>query len=381
MSVPLRGLAISDLLVGGATPEAVEGFLGAHEFPIREGLHTTFVYRGAAESVLLGHWLFGIASAREMERVPGTDLWYLTIDLPADSRVEYRFQRVRGPEADWILDPLNPHTVRGPFGRQSVCHAGGYVRPEWTRKDSAARSGSLRPLRVRSRVFGERTITVYLPADFRRDRRHPLAIVLDGADYLRFTDFGTILDNLIHRREVPSLIAAFAAPEKRIREFTDNPDHAAFLAEELAPQLEEAFPLSTGPNDRVLVGAGLGAVAALTAAGRHPGFFGKLLLQSGSFAFTDVGPTSRTALLDPVVEFVNAYREAPRRLANRVFVSCGLYEPLIYENRAIVPLLRRSGMEVHYVEVPDGHNWENWRDRLREGLSWLLPDPTWLYYR
>ena len=381
MSVPLRGLAISDLLVAGGSPESVDAFLERHDFPVRERLHTTFVYRGAADSVLLGHWLFGIASALEMERVPGTDLWYLTMDLPTDSRVEYRFQRVRGTEAEWILDPLNPHTVRGPFGRQSVCHADGYVRPEWTRPDPAARRGELRPFRVRSRAFGERTITVYLPGGFRKERRHRLAIVLDGSDYLRFTDFHTILDNLIHRREVPPLIAAFVAPEKRIREFTDNPDHAAFLVEELAPQLERAFPLATGASDRVLVGAGLGAVAALTAAGRHPGFFGKLLLQSGSFAFTDVGPTSRTALLDPVVEFVNAYREAPRRVANRVFLSCGLYEPLIYENRAIVPLLRRSGMEVHYVEVPDGHNWENWRDRLREGLAWLLPDPTWLYYR
>jgi len=28
-------------------------------------------------------------------------------------------------------------------------------------------------------------------------------------------------------------------------------------------------------------------------------------------------------------------------------------------------------MEARSVEARDGHNWENWRDRLREGLSWL----------
>lgn len=381
MSVSLPGLAISDLLLHGPQPEEVDRFLEAHEFPIREGLHTTFVYRGEADSVLLGHWLFGIASSREMERAPGTDLWYLTIDLPADSRVEYRFQRVRRTEAEWILDPLNPHSVRGPFGRQSVCDARGYIRPEWTERDPAAAPGATAPFRVRSRAFGDRNLTLYRPAGFRAERRYPLALVLDGPDYLRFTDFRLILDNLIHRHEIPPLVAAFAQPEKRIREFTDNPAHAAFLVEEVLPQLEGAFRPASGADDRLLVGAGLGAVAALTAAARYPQVFGKLLLQSGSFAFTDVGPTSRTALLDPVVEFVNAYREEPRRVASRVFVSCGLYEPLIYENRALVPLLRRSGMEVRYVETPDGHNWENWRDRLREGLSYLLPDPTWLYYR
>ena len=26
-----------------------------------------------------------------------------------------------------------------------------------------------------------------------------------------------------------------------------------------------------------------------------------------------------------------------------------------------------------YVEARDGHNWENWRDRLRDGLAWLHP--------
>ena len=31
--------------------------------------------------------------------------------------------------------------------------------------------------------------------------------------------------------------------------------------------------------------------------------------------------------------------------------------------------------EVLGVEARDGHNWENWRDRLREGLAWLFPGP------
>ena len=33
-----------------------------------------------------------------------------------------------------------------------------------------------------------------------------------------------------------------------------------------------------------------------------------------------------------------------------------------------------------YEEARDGHNWENWRDRLRSGLSWLFPGPLWMVY-
>lgn len=374
-------LAIQELILSGPTPEAVAGFLEANDFPIREGPHTTFVYQGEATSVLLGHWLFGTAAAREMERVPDTDLWFRTLDLPAASRVEYRFQRVRGADAEWILDPLNERTVRDPFGVWSICHGEGYRSPDWTDTDPQVGRGQLSSTDVRSRAFGTRGVSVYTPFGFRNRRRYPLLVVLDGGDYLRHAACRTVLDNLIHRREIPPLIAAFVSPAKRIREYADNPAHSEFLTSDLVPHLQREFPIRLRPEDRGLVGAGLGAVAALTAAWRYPGFFGKLLLSSGSFTFTDVGPSTRTALLDPVVDFVNAYRRDPRRVSSRVFVSCGIYEPLIYENRSLVPLLRESGMEVRYVEAPDGHNWDNWRDRLRVGLSWLFPGPLWLYYR
>ena len=85
-------------------------------------------------------------------------------------------------------------------------------------------------------------------------------------------------------------------------------------------------------------------------------------------------------MFDPIAQMVNRYRDDPTRVADRVFVSCGQYESLIYENRSLVPVLQSTGMDVHYVEARDGHNWENWRDQLREGLSWLFPGPLWMVY-
>ena len=120
--------------------------------------------------------------------------------------------------------------------------------------------------------------------------------------------------------------------------------------------------------------------ASFHTAWRHPGTFGNLLLQSGSFAFTDIGKSQKSPVLEPVVNFVNEFRADPGKPVERIFVSCGTYESLIYENRSLVPLLQKSGMDVKYVEARDGHNWENWRDRLREGLSWLFPGPIGLVY-
>ena len=52
-----------------------------------------------------------------------------------------------------------------------------------------------------------------------------------------------------------------------------------------------------------------------------------------------------------------------------MFLSCGVYEPLIVYNRSMLPVFTETGMTVNYVESRDGHNWESWRDRLRDGLS------------
>ena len=296
--------------------------------------------------------------------------------------MEYKLEVIQGPMGRWIEDPLNPQLARDPFGANSVCQASGYEVPEWTEEDPEARAGTLEEIRLRSRELHRIVpIRLYYPARFRPQRRYPLLIVHDGADYLHYAGLKTVLDNLIHRLEIPSLIAAMVEPRDRLREYADDPRHAAFLAEELVPRLEKRLPLEGNPAGRCLMGASFGAVASLAAAWRYPHHYGRLLLQSGSFAFTDIGiHHERGPVFDPVVKFVNAFRDDPHPLAEKVFLSCGTYESLIYENRSLFPLLQSTEMETRYVEARDGHNWENWRDRLREGLSWLYPGPLWMVY-
>ena len=49
-------------------------------------------------------------------------------------------------------------------------------------------------------------------------------------------------------------------------------------------------------------------------------------------------------------------------------------------NRSMVHVFESAGMRVRYTEARDGHSWENWRDRLRDALSWVYPGPQKLYY-
>jgi enterochelin esterase family protein len=380
--VGLQDLAIHTLLGDdGPTRAQLRRFLSSHRFPLVEGPFATFVYHGRADAVRIRHWIYGLPSTRPFQRVEGTKLWYLVEELPEGSRIEYKLEVEADGEVSLVRDPLNPQIARDPFGANSVCQASGYRTPDWTLHDPEARPGELRELQVPSRAFGDdRAVTLYLPARMRPRRRYPLLVVQDGLDYVRFANLKIVLDNLIHRLEIPPLVAALTQSPDRLVEYAADPRHAEFLSGDLVPWLQARFPLQEAPDGRCLLGASFGAVAALSSAWRNPGLFGRLLLQSGSFAFTDIGESERGPAFLPVVEFMNRFRGAVGRPAERIFLTCGVYESLIYENRSLVPVLQRSGLAVRYVEARDGHNWENWRDRLREGLSWLFPGPLWMVY-
>jgi len=377
-----RKLAINRLRDRGPLDSAaVDRFLARNEVPIIEGPRCTFLYRGEADQVFLIHRIFGLPDHLPLRRLRGTDLWYAVVELPEGSRVEYQLEVARGGQRERINDPLNPHLAHSPVGSSSVCYAHGHEIPDWTVPDPEARAGSLVDMVVPSRALRrDGQVTLYLPARFRRTARYPLLIVHDGGDYLTYAAAKTVLDNLIHRLDVAEVVAAFTYPGERLTEYANSAAHARYLTAELLPRLEAELPLIAKPSGRCLMGSSFGAVASLSTAYRYPDVYGSLLLQSGSFVFTDIGQNHGGPTFEPVVRFINRYRAAPRRVADRMFVSCGVYEPLIVPNRSMVPVFEAAGMAVRYVEARDGHSWENWRDRLRAGLSWIFPGPQKFFY-
>ncbi len=362
-------------------PAALDRALESMTVPVVGDGWVVYVYRGEARAVELRHWMSGLPSARPFRRIAGTDLWLLETEIQRYARIEYKLEILTGAGRELIRDPLNETSANDPFGANSVVQGPGYVRPAWTIEQPTARRGSLIDGVVESAAFGEpRPYTVYLPARFRATRRYPLLVVHDGMDYVQYASLATVLDNLIHRLEIPPLVAALIQSPNRTVEYGADERHTVFVADELLPELEGTLPLLGEPAGRGLLGASFGAVASLNAAWARPGTFGKLLLQSGSFAFTDIGDHDLGPAFDPVVAFVNRFRETPRRPADEIFLSAGIYEKLVYFNRSLLPALQGTGAAVRLVESQDGHNWENWRDQLRVGLTWLFPGPLWMVY-
>jgi enterochelin esterase-like enzyme len=354
----------------------IDRFIGRNRFPLIEPSAATFVYRGEADAVYLRRWMHGETDGLPLERLDGSDLWHVRVPVTRGARLEYKFDVVRDGVSAWINDPLNPEVATDPFGANSVCRTFGYVTPAWSQRDPSAPAGSLDELRVLSSAFGEqRLVRTYLPPGFAEDRNYPLLIVHDGDDFISHGGLATVLDNLIHRGDIPPVVAALTRAHDRIAEYTGGSRHEDFLAQDLLPMLRARLPLREDPAGVVLVGASLGAVASLSTAWHHAGVVGGLVLLSGSFIFDRSLLQGRDPLFARIADLVDRLREEPRDLPAQVFVSCGIYEGLIGQNQALAGFLRRQGREVRFEEPRDAHHWQNWRDQMRAGLTWTLPGP------
>jgi enterochelin esterase-like enzyme len=364
--------------------EILSSFVSSTTFPLTDDETAVFFFwvGESVDAVFLLHWVFGLESRQPFLRLGHTDAWYLPVELPKRARVEYKLEVVRGGQSSWVRDPHNARQAFDPYGSNSVAAMPGYSEPRWVSAEPSVRPGRVVSFTARSQVYGgDRETQVYLPQEFKPHKKFPLIICHDGRDYLRFASMQTVLDNLIARHELAPLIVAFTNGHERNVEYGADPRQPKFVVEELLPWVRERFGVSDDPRDIGIMGASFGGVSSLYTAWSYPGVFGKLLLQSGSFVFTDIGHHGRSPLFDPVVQFVNAFREDPGRIgAQRVFLSCGQFESLIWFNRSLGPLLREAGIETRFVEASDGHNWIAWRDRLREGLTWLFPGRLWMYY-
>ena len=335
----------------------------------------TFVWRGHASDVAVQHAIRGFPQPLRMRRARGADLWRASIDVPRGSRIEYRLLIRHGGHVENVLDPENPRIATGPAGEMSVLLADGYETPVWAERIDSVPRGELVDVQIPSAALtADAHVTVYVPADAHARESLPLLVMHDGTDYLRHSAFATVLDNLMHRNLVARCVVALTDPVDRLRHYAADPAHTQFVLDELVPALAARFALRGDPGGLVLGGASFGAVASLAVAVDAPGRIGGLLLQSASLRDSvPDGAHPAAGAFAPVLRFVGELRARPHRVTPRIFQSFGAFEPLADPNRAIAPVLRGLADEVLSVEGLDGHNWTAWRDRLADGLTWLLP--------
>jgi enterochelin esterase family protein len=333
-----------------------------------------FLWRGAADSV---EWRGDFSSWEAAPETRGkrlgkTDVWVYERSFPLEARLDYKLVT---DGATWLLDPLNPHTQMGGYGPNSEVRM-----PRWrapghvTRKKGVARGTLTADIPFASRKLGYSVnYRVYTPAGFDRAtaKNLPVLYVTDGSDYWR-DEMGSLvitLDNLIAAKRIVPLIAVFIDPWDRVTgvnrretELVPAADRTCtfceFLAEELVPAIDAAYPTRASRDARAILGTSLGGLHATYMSTHNPPLFGLAGIQSPAL------------LAAPWV--VDAIRR-DARLPRKAFISAGTFETGFAESgRDLRDRFMRAGVDVKYIEVHEGHSWGQWRALLDDLLLFFF---------
>ena len=361
----------------------------------------TFLWRASGEekSVTLIS-LITNPTTYPMTRLLDTDLWYVTLQLPADLRATYQFfpddlpastkGTFDGPWAHYHHDPFNPKTFalynneEDPTGvklTRSVLELPDAPSQPWSVPQEYVKKGKVQLHQIQSKILGnERRIWLYSPAKYTAGlgKPYPLLVLFDGWAYARLMPTFIILDNLIANSVIPPLVVALVDSldiETRLKELVFHKPFNNFLVTEFLPWVLTQYAISTDPTQRIIGGASAGGLAAAYFALEHSDVFGNVLSQSGAFTLVPEG--------EPESHWLARQFAEREKLPLKFHLDVGTLEEHSYRdlkgrpstlagNRRMHDVLQAKGYKVHYTEFRGGHDYISWQGTLANGLKALL---------
>jgi enterochelin esterase family protein len=305
----------------------------------------------------------GIA-AELLEFKPVDYGWELRLPRPSVHRMEYLFDIA---DVGMQTDLTNPRVVDGAFGEHSWLPLPGYVEPAWIATPPIP--STLTPHSIGSPV-GPIDVQMWAPEGIAPTFELPLLLAHDGPEFAAYAGLTHYAGAMVVDGTLPPFRLALIRPTSRNLWYAANPQYAEALTQHVLPAIRTQYR-SRRP---VLMGASLGALAALHAEWRHPGTFDGLFLQSGSFFTPETDPQeSKFEYYAQVTRFVNQVLTATTAPSTPVVgMTAGAPEENVHNNRVMAAKLTDLGLRVEYGETPDMHNFTAWRDVLDPDLTDLL---------
>ena len=210
---------------------------------------------------------------------------------------------------------------------------------------------------------------VYTPAGYDDAGDLPTIYVADGQWYIDGGELPQLLDRLIEDGAIGPTIAVFVDSRdpdelevnRRNSEFFCNENYARFYSEELIPAIDERYRTHADRKSRVVLGMSFGGLNSACFGLQATDAFGGIAMQSPA--------------MHPVPGLHDAYaEEAPLPL--RIFLSTGTRGDNEASTRRLRDILEQKGYEMRYREVPQGHNWNNWRPLLDDVLTYFFTAVT-----
>ncbi|HXI26328.1 MAG TPA: alpha/beta hydrolase-fold protein [Pyrinomonadaceae bacterium] len=332
----------------------------------------TFLWRGGAEAsevTLDGNFPPDSQDAPLM-RLANTDVWFLTLRLPATARFTYGFNRSGKKQS---VDPLNPLKFRS----SSFVELPAAPLQSWITVQPDVPKGTLSQEKLRSEnLKEERSVSIYTPPGYDpKNGSYGLLVLFDGQDYRGPMPIPTILDNLVAAKKIRPLVAILVDnlnEESRDRDLECYPPFVDFLAKELVPWARQRYRFSAEPERTIVGGVSLGGLTAAYCALRYPEVFGNVLSQSGAFSYFPNWDDQEESDTSPFGWLIQQF-VTTRKLSIRFYLEAGLFEndcpeALLTQNRRMRDVLEAKGYSVVYSEFAGGHEFLSWRGSVADGL-------------
>jgi len=222
--------------------------------------------------------------------------------------------------------------------------------------------------RIKSNVLGyDLRYKVYVPANYQDLNSLPAIYLTDGPEYINPEggDMVVKIDELIDLGKIKPIIAIFIDPRnpdnswknRRNTEFFTNDNYVQFITHELVPQIDKNFKTSTEPSDRAIMGLSFG--------GLNAAYFGV----KAHHTFRIIGMQSPA--LHPRPEIYKLYQDN-NVLPIKIFLTTGTKGDTETGARRLKAVLDEKGYDYYYKEVPEGHNWKNWKPLIEEALLYFF---------
>lgn len=228
----------------------------------------------------------------------------------------------------------------------------------------------------------ERNYWVYVPNQYDASKPACLMVVQDGLSRASGWNLTSTLDSLIATKQIPVMIGLFidhgVVPStsqdnyprcNRSYEYDALGDrYANFLMDEILPEVNKSYNISSNPDDRSIAGASSGAICAFNVAWERPDAFRRVFSSIGTYVGLRGGD-----------DFATLVRKTePKPL--RVFLQDGNHDLNIYAgdwwmaNQNMLSALTWAGYEVNHVWGEGGHDGKHATSILADALIWLWKD-------
>jgi enterochelin esterase family protein len=135
---------------------------------------------------------------------------------------------------------------------------------------------------------------IYVPKQYTDDQSACVMVFQDGKDYMDpegLVRVPTVMDNLIHRGEIPITIGVFINPstkeqpmDQRETQYVPiNDTYARFVLEEILPEVSRHYKLVDDASGRAIAGMSDGGLVSFTVAWHRPDAFSKVISHIGSY--------------------------------------------------------------------------------------------------